>query len=140
MGPSDTTFQLLTNVRPTIVGWDPKWLTRLVGEVLRAVKPPNKLVKDLLVWFCVKMEDGISMPLEGHKGWRLSYFSGNLGAIAELVPGFSQMALLPVYCDGILHLLHLLLSIPVGVYYIVIRLLAFGGDLPETRLYPVVDI
>ena len=60
------------------------------------------------------------MPLEEHKGRRLNSFPGNLGAIAKLVSGFSQMALLPVDCDGIVHLLHLLLSIPVGVYYIVI--------------------
>ena len=73
-------------------------------------------------------------------GHGLHSFLSHLASGVDPVPGFDQVTLLQLYPEGMVHLLHVLLSVLVGPYYTAWRLFACHVELPTKGLPPVVKI
>ena len=85
-------------------------------------------------------EDEISLYLEGRSGQELHVFLGQLAAGVGPIPRLSNLVLLYTKRDGMMHLLHLLLSIPFSIYLTTRGVFTFVGDPPEAGFPQVVDI
>ena len=91
---------------------NPSHPSRLVGGVLRTCQIPNKLDRDLSAQFRVMKEYGGALSVEVRSSRGIYSFLGILAFGIDPVPGFSVLALLAVYWDGSVHLLHYLFYIP----------------------------
>ena len=98
------------------------------------------MVKALLVWRRVTKEDGRALTPEDCIRRRLHAFLGQLATAADPIPRFIQMVPLDVNQDIAVHLLHLLFSVPVGVYYMQRRIFAFKGELIDPGTPLVLEI
>ena len=85
------------------------------GEVLGIVRLPNDLIRALLARFRVTREDGGPLSTDKWSVHGIHYLLGNPAYSVELVPAFEQVVLIQVNYEGMVYLLHLLLSIPVGL-------------------------
>ena len=115
----------------------PPWL---VGEVLGTVQLPDNLVRALLAWFQVTREDVRTMSTKKRSSRGLYSFVGYLASGVDLVSGFHALYLIGVNQKVTVHLLHLLFSVPVGLYYTAWGISACGGDMPCEGLLLVVDL
>ena len=103
---------------------DPPRPPRSVGEVLGSGRFPDDLVNALSARFRVVREDSGSLTTEKRSDRGVHAFLVHLASRVDPVPGFEQVALLQVDPDGMVHLLHLLFSVPVGLYSTAWRLFA----------------
>ena len=79
---------------------DPPRLPFLVLEVIGVEFLSNRMVEALTAWFWVSTEDGSALGVESHYGRSLHAFHGYITAIADPVPGLSQLILLVIDWDG----------------------------------------
>ena len=85
-------------------------------------------------------EDGAVLSLEKRSGWGFHYFLEQLVLVMYHIPGLERVTLVEVDPDGMVHLMHLLLSVWVDIYLTSRRLFACLGELPANGLPPVVEI
>ena len=111
-----------------------------MGELLGNVRLPEDIFVALLDRFGVTKEDGRPLSLEKRSGRVLHSFLAHLASGMDPVPYFERVALFQVDLDKTVHLLHSLLSVPVGLYSMSWRLFACCGDLPLEGLHPVVEL
>ena len=77
---------------------------------------------------------------EIRSGRGIRAFLGHLNFWLDPAPGLERLALIEVNWYGMLHVLNLFFSVPVGPYSIEKHILYFSGKLPLERLPPVADL
>ena len=105
-----------------------------IGQLL------GDLVEALLAWFRVTREDGGSLSIEKRSGRGVHSFLAYLASGVDPVPGFERVVLLQVDLDGTVHLLHLLFSVPAGLYSTAWRLFTCRGELPNEGLPSMLEL
>ena len=123
-----------------MVGLDPPPPPRSVGEVLGTGQMPGDLVAASLVRFQLTKEDDGLLSLKKRSGRGVESFLAHLASGVDPVPGFERVGLLQVEPDGMVHVLHSMLSVPVDIYSTARRLFACRGELPLEGLPPVVEL
>ena len=78
--------------------------------------------------------------MERRSGWEIHYFLNHLASGVDLVPGSKRLSLLRVDQEGMVHLLHSLLSVLVRLYYMARRIFDCLGELPNEGLPMVLEI
>ena len=78
---------------------------------------PGNLVKALSERFRDMREEVVSLLTEKRSGRGVHSFLAHIASGVDMVPGFEGVAILQVDLDGTVHLMHLLFSVPVGMYY-----------------------
>ena len=111
-----------------------------MGELLSNVRLPEDIVAALSARFGVTKEDGGLLSLEKRSGRGLHSFLAHLESWVDPVPDFERVALFQVDLDKTVHLMHSLLSVPVGLYSTARRLFACCGELPLEGLHLVVEL
>ena len=99
---------------------------RSVGEVLGTGRLPRDFVEALSVRFRITREEAGPLSTEEKSIRGVHSFLAHFTSRVDLVPGFERVALMQVYLDRKVHLLHLLFSVPVGPYSTVWWLFACG--------------
>ena len=97
---------------------------------------PGDLVGALSARFRVMMEDGGSMPIEKWYSQGLHSFLTHIASVLDLLPSFKRVALMQVDLNGTVHLLHLLLSVLVGLFSTARRILPEMESCPAMASLP----
>ena len=113
---------------------------QLVAEVLRTVRLPNHFSGALSSRFRLTGPGRTPLSADLRKGGGVHAFLGRLMAEAVPVPGLAELALLRVGRDGGAHIIHSLLSVPVGAYDPDRRLFGCCGELPPEGLPAITKI
>ena len=100
-----------------MVDLEPPPPPRLVGEVPGTGRLLDNLVAELSNRFQVMKENGGPLSPEKRSNRGVYSFLSHLASRVYPVPGFEWVVLLQVDPDGIVHVLHSLLSVPVDLYY-----------------------
>ena len=123
-----------------MVGQDPPRPPRVVAGVLGDKTLPEYFIGTLVVRLQRTWEDRNSLMLGRRLGRGLYAFLGQIATNDEPVPWFGQLALLAVYRDGEVHLLHYFFSVLVGVYSTYKQILVFDTKLLASVTPLVFDI
>ena len=118
----------------------PPWPHWSVAEFLGTGQLLDNSVGYLSVWFRLTVPDGAPLPTDLRKGGVLYMFLGCLVAEAVPVLGLTELTPLGINQDGGAHILHPLLSVPVGPYDPYRRLFRCREELPPEVLPAITNI
>ena len=134
----DTSSQLHSRLPAAMGDPAPSWMTQVVGKLIGAGHLLDKLIKALANRLRVTRDDRGTPPAERHSRRVICALLAFLAAGLNPVTGFTELTLLTVKQAGDVHLLHSLISVPVGVCSTARRLFACIGEFPIKGLSAVV--
>ena len=86
-----------------------------MGEVLGTVRIPDNIVGALSSRFRITRADVGLLSTENRSSCGINSFLRHLASGVDLFPVFERVELMQVEQDGMVHLLHSLFSVPVGL-------------------------
>ena len=121
---------------------DPKPYRRLcsLDEVLRSGRLHDSFFGALSARFRLTRLDGTPLSTDLWKVRGVHVFLGPLTSEAAPVPVFAELTLLRVDQDGGAHILHSVVSVPVGPYDRDRRFFGYRGELPSEGLASITEI
>ena len=112
----------------------------LVAEALVTKVIPGELSTVLAGRLRTVCEDGAALPSDKCLVWGIHSFLSQLVSVGDHILNLEQVNLIGVDLDGMVHLLHPLLSVLVDLVLTSQRLFVCQGELPSKVLPPVVEV